>query len=356
MNRQATMIKGNPSFVSSDARTFYNAMVDSHDCSEATIDDISAEKLRVFLIKAKNLGNSDIDPDTDTASALEQLQLSIDEKITRAAILLFGVDPQRFIYSSSLRIGKFLSESIIQTTDIVTGDLFYQLENAMEILDRFYLLRYIHFEGLYRKDVLEYPYDALREAITNMIMHRNYAANCEAQIRLYPESMLLMNKGELPQAVQSEDIDSYPSRPSNKLIHQMFEKAGLTESSGSGIRKIMEECIGRGLPEPNIEKSNGSVYLTLFKKKHEEKKSDNDHVTRSLKELLQALNAGLSKEELIDILDLDHEDSPIANYLDLALKADLIARTIPAKPSSRRQKYRLTAKGYVFFCSESEKN
>ncbi|MCD4707589.1 MAG: hypothetical protein K8S62_07600 [Candidatus Sabulitectum sp.] len=136
----------------------------------------------------------------------------------------------------------------------------------------------------------------------------------------------------------------------------MFEKAGLTESSGSGIRKIMEECIGRGLPEPNIKKSNSSVYLTLFKKKQEENKPDNDHVTSSLKELLQALNTGLSKEELIDILDLDHEDSPIANYLDLALKADLIARTIPAKPSSRRQKYRLTAKGYAFFCSESEKN
>jgi len=66
--------------------------------------------------------------------------------------------------------------------------------------------------------------------------------------------------------------------------------------------------------------------------------------------------AQLTKEELIDILDLDHEDSSISNCLDLALRTGLIARTIPAKPSGRRQKYRLTAKGYAFFCSESEKN
>ena len=69
-----------------------------------------------------------------------------------------------------VRIGKFLSDTEIQTTDIVEGNLFAQLESALEILRTKYLISNIKYEGIHRRDILEYPYEALREAIINALI------------------------------------------------------------------------------------------------------------------------------------------------------------------------------------------
>ena len=104
-------------------------------------------------------------------------------------MLLFGENPQKLYPGAYLKIGKFLTETEIQTTDIVEGNLFQQLENSLEILRTKYLVSNIKFEGIHRRDILEYPYEALREAIINALIHRDYLGTSAIQIRVYNDKL-----------------------------------------------------------------------------------------------------------------------------------------------------------------------
>ena len=77
--------------------------------------------------------------------------------------MLFGKNPQKYFIQSHSKIGKFLSDSELLTSDIIEGNLFEQLERIVDILRTKYLHSYISYEGLNRIETLEYPYEALRE-------------------------------------------------------------------------------------------------------------------------------------------------------------------------------------------------
>ena len=93
------------------------------------------------------------------------------DKYKRAAVLLFVKNSQKYFLQARIRIGKFLNEAEILTSDIVEGNLFRQVDLSLDILRTKYLLSPISYEGIYRREKLEYPYEALREAVLNAIIH-----------------------------------------------------------------------------------------------------------------------------------------------------------------------------------------
>ena len=206
--------------------------------------------------------------ETDNTTLLQKLNLIDDGDLKRAAVLLFGNDPQKFYLQSVVRIGKFLSDTEIQTTDIVKGNLFAQLESALEILRTKYLVSNIKYEGIHRRDILEYPYEALREAIINALIHRDYSGTSQIQIRVYPDKLMLMNEGKLPPEIPVEKLKTnHLSIPRNTLLAKIFYYAGFIESWGHGTIKIVENCIEQGLPEPDFVEEYGVMTVTFYKDK-----------------------------------------------------------------------------------------
>ncbi|MCD6318341.1 putative DNA binding domain-containing protein, partial [Candidatus Aerophobetes bacterium] len=136
---------------------------------KAKFDDLNRETIVKFKSLAVDRIPSIVE-EKDWKTVLEKLSLIENDNLKRAAILLFGNNPQKFYIQSCVKIGKFLTETDIQTTDIVEGNLFEQLENTLEILRSKYLKSNISYEGIHRRDILEYPYDALREAIINALI------------------------------------------------------------------------------------------------------------------------------------------------------------------------------------------
>ncbi|MCK4766034.1 MAG: protein kinase [Candidatus Aminicenantes bacterium] len=262
--------------------------------------ELSGSELVEFLLKksgkgwdeviVENAGFSDIDKDTvesfkkyaadrlpsianenDDKLLLEKLNLTADGKLKRAAILLFGKNPQKFFPGAYLKIGKFLSPTDVITTDIVKGNLFEQLDRALDILRTKYLLSPITYEGIHRREILEYPYDALRESLLNALIHRNYSGSSNIQIRVYDERIVFMNEGKLPPEVPLEKLKTeHLSKPGNKLPAEVFDKAGFIESWGRGTLKILEECIRQGHPEPDFFEENNVFKVVLYKKKKQE--------------------------------------------------------------------------------------
>ena len=206
--------------------------------------------------------------ETDNTALLQKLNLIDGKDLKRAGVLLFSNDPQKFYLQSSVRIGKFLTNTEIQTTDIVEGNLFAQLQNTLEILRTKYLLSNIKYEGIHRRDILEYPYEALREAIINALIHRDYSGTSQIQIRVYPDKLIIMNEGKLPPEIPVEKLKTnHLSIPRNTLLAKIFYYAGFIESWGHGTIKIVENCIEQGLPEPDFIEENGVMTVTFYKDK-----------------------------------------------------------------------------------------
>jgi len=263
--------------------------------SGSTVQELNGKNLADFLIEKSgmtwdnviedNAGINDLDistidqfkkyaqeripgisGETGIVTLFQKLKLMDNGKLKRAAILLFGKDPQSFQSHAVIRIGKFASDTDVQTTDIVTGNLFRQLDHSLEILRTKYLQSHISFEGIRRRDILEYPYDALREAIINALIHRDYSGFSQIQIRIYPDKMFIMNEGGLPPEIKVEDLKkNHLSVPRNKLLADIFYYAGFIESWGRGTLKIIENCRDQGLPEPDFHDHHGSMTVTFYK-------------------------------------------------------------------------------------------
>ena len=150
--------------------------------------------------------------------------------------------------------------------NIVKGNLFTQLETTLEILRTKYLLSNIKYEGIHRRDILEYPHEALREGIINALIHRDYSSTSQIQIRVYPDKLMIMNAGKLPPEVPVEKLKTnHLSKPRNTLLAEVFYSAGFIELWGQGTIKIMDNCLEQGLPEPDFNEENGVMTVTFYK-------------------------------------------------------------------------------------------
>ncbi len=209
--------------------------------------------------------------ETNYSLLLDKLNLQENKQLKRAAVLLFGSDPQRYHSHAVVKIGKFLTDTDIQTTDIVKGNLFQQVENSLEILRTKYLQSPISFEGIHRRDILEYPYEALREAVINALIHRDYHGFSQIQIRVYPDRMIIMNEGGLPPEITVEDLKkNHLSKPRKKRIADVFYFAGFIEAWGRGTLKIIEKCRDQHLPEPEFQNEHGMMSVVFYKDKWNE--------------------------------------------------------------------------------------
>lgn len=239
---------------------------DDFPCQNATFADIDPDALSYFFKKAANskrltddIGNSDI------KTTFENLNLVTESnKLKNAALLLFGKKPSKFFPSVSFKIGRFIDgDDDLRYQDIVEGNILQMADKVMEILKTKYLISPINYEGLQRIERLEVPEDALREAIFNAIIHKDYTG-APIQLSVYNNKLILWNEGRLPEDFTIETLlGKHPSRPFNKNIADIFFKAGFIEAWGRGIAKITNGFKNEGLTIPVFEATMGGIMVTI---------------------------------------------------------------------------------------------
>jgi len=162
---------------------------------------------------------------------------------------------------AQLRIGVFRSPTEIVDSHDFGGTLWEQLDGAMERFRRLLQVRFEikvtepTLEGLARKEVWEYPLDAIREAVINALIHRDYTDTADIQIRVYDDELSIWNPGGLPPELSVEQLrqPQHLSRPRNPLLAQAFYYAGYIERWGTGTARILTLCREQGLPEPEFD-------------------------------------------------------------------------------------------------------
>jgi len=239
----------------------------------ATLKDIDIAAINKFKkLAAKRIPL--IGGEKTAQAILHKLNLLEKGKLRRAALLLFGKDPKKFYISSYIKIGKFANDTDIISTDDVEGNLFGQVEKAMEILRVKYLMSNITYEGIYRKDNLEFPEEALREALINAVIHRSYIG-AHTQLKISPDGLNLWNIGGLPSSIGIDDLKKlHASKPKNEFLADVFFKAGMIEAWGRGTIKIIDECKKAGLPEPEFREEFGGFSVSFRKAAQGEKRGE----------------------------------------------------------------------------------
>ena len=197
---------------------------------------------------------------------LDNLKLTENGYLKRAALLLFHPDPERFVTGAFIKIGFFRSESDLQFQDDIHGNLLEQVERTMELLLTKYTRALISYKGLSRIETYEYPEKALREALLNAVSHKDYAGCVPVQIRVYPDRIKIWNEGKLPEDwTVNKLFQEHSSRPYNPDIANAFFRSGYVEAWGRGIDKMSEMCTAAGLPVPQITNEGSDFWITFRK-------------------------------------------------------------------------------------------
>jgi len=184
---------------------------------------------------------------------LEKLHLVNGDYLTHAAALLFHAEPERFVGGAYVKIGYFESNADLRYQDEVQGDLISQVNQAIEVLKAKYLRAWITYEGLQRIETFPVPEPALREAILNAVVHKDYASSIPIQISVYPDKLMIWNPGELPPNwTVAKLLDKHASQPFNPDLANVFFRAGMIESWGRGIERMMQACAVAGVPTPEF--------------------------------------------------------------------------------------------------------
>jgi len=238
--------------------------------SQHSLADIDEETIRVFVRLAKSAGRlPGADEREPVATILARLGLMTGDQLTNAAFLLFGKKPKEpYLSDAVLRIGRFKDEATIIGDRWIAGNLFAQFSEGEEALKNFINVRYeITGETPERTEHWDYPLPALREALMNALVHRDYFRKHEqVLVKIYDDRIWFHNPGCLPQGLSIEALKAKPqSVPRNPLIARIFYLAGFIERYGSGIHRILSACADAGLPEPEFETDARGVDLTLHK-------------------------------------------------------------------------------------------
>lgn len=176
-----------------------------------------------------------------------------DLVFNNAGVLFFAEEPTKFLRHAVVDCILFKGKEKLDILDRkeFKDPLFINVKKALVFLQQHLSLRY-EIEGLRRKEILEIPEEALREAILNAVMHRDYHFdNAWITVEIYKDRLEISDPGGLPPGITLEDLGK-KSVPRNKLIADLFHRIGEVERAGTGINRIKKLISDADLPEPTF--------------------------------------------------------------------------------------------------------
>ncbi|MFQ6072835.1 MAG: RNA-binding domain-containing protein [Methanosarcinales archaeon] len=225
---------------------------------EARFEDIDEEKVKWYLEKREKFRGIPKPKEMD----FEDLLINIGAakktekgiKLNNAGLLFFGKNPQRFIPQVRLMLVRFEGTEISRTTldsFDCSGTLWEMLEQAEDFIRKNIRLFGFRTQFSFRRiDKSEYPLDAIREAIINALIHRDYFATPDIKVFIFDDRIEITNPGSFPEGVTPEKPMHVPR---NHVLCQLMKDIGFIEKYGSGIYFMKNICKEYGIPEPKFE-------------------------------------------------------------------------------------------------------
>lgn len=352
---------------------------DATFCRNASLDDLDEDKVTRFLGLARRGRNFPLPEDTPPHEVLVHLNLLDKGRPTHAAILLFGRQPQRFLITSEVKCAHFHGYEVakpIPSYQVYKGTVFDLVDQAKDfVLSKIDLWVGTREHGTQVPTKYEFPQEVVAEALVNAVVHRDYTSNASVQVMLFKDRLEVWNPGSLPPSLTLEKLRGpHASVPHNPLLAEPMYLTKYIERMGTGIRDMISRCRKAGLPEPEIRLDGGLFVLTVrrpatgsatrtgsaqdpggqLESRLESQLESRLESALAAKVMLAIRPQPLGKAAIAPILGHKTVSGELHKQIKRMVDGGLIEPTIPEKPSSRLQKYRLTAKGQALL-AELEK-
>lgn len=203
-------------------------------------------------------------------------------------IAVFG-DAERTVFRDSREFG---------------GSLLKQFEDSVNYLALCNRTSSV-IKGVVRTDTKDYPEEALREALLNALVHRDYGFSGSIIINVNDDLMEFISIGGLLPGLTTDDIRLGISQPRNKKLAEVFHRLRLIESYGTGIRRIFklyENCS----VQPEIEVSSNAFKIVLPNMNETAAEQQENHTTEQMRQVLLYIkeNGRITEDEIGRLLGI----------------------------------------------------
>lgn len=308
----------------------------------ASLKLINKERMNQYLEAVRNEQKNLYD-NVSGSEILEFMGIAKDNALTLAGLMTFSMYPQAYfpqlcITAVSLpgteqgEIGDD-GERFIDNKRI-TGAISDMLEEAVEFVRTNSRTKTIIDDNGHRVDKPEYPIKAVREAILNALVHRDYSVHTEnvpIRIEMYRDRMEIINSGGLYGKISIDALGKVRPETRNAALANMLELLNITENRYSGIPTMRKEFANAGLPAPIFSVVHGE-FKVVMKNGLFEKKGSNEE------SLLDFCSTPRTRAEIVAFVGKS-KNHVMAHIVGPLVKENKLRMTIPDKPKSSNQKF-----------------
>ena len=282
------------------------------------------------------------------AEIYELMSIRRDNKITLSAVMNFSPYPQAYFPQLCIiatvvpgkeigTVGK--SGERFSDNQRIEGTISEMLEGAMQFVSRNMRTKtIINPQTGKREDRTDYPIPAVREAILNALVHRDYSIHTEGmpiQLILFEDRMEIRNPGGIYGRIKIDQLGKVQPDTRNPVIASELEVLKVTENRYSGIPTIRRTMREYQLPQPEFSEERGSFVVKLYK--YGEAVDDCEMENAEENELLQFCKTPRTRKEICEYLDLNSVTYAIQTYVMPLVEKGLIKMSVPDKPKSPKQ-------------------
>ncbi len=278
-----------------------------------------------------------------------------DGEVTLSALLLFGMYPQAYYPQLSINATCVPSTEMgivdgtgnrFTDTKHIEGTLSDMLDEALTFVRKnMRVATKIDTATGKRIDIPQYPMDAVREAILNALVHRDYSFHTEGmpiQLIMYTDRMEIINPGGLYGRLTVDQLGNVQPDTRNPVLVTAMETLGKTENRYSGIPTIRYAMRNLSLQDPVFVNSRGNFMVTLYNTQNAtniEKTEETLAQYEDEKGLIEFCRVARTRAEIVEYLAISSGQYALRRYLDPLVQAKVILMTNPDKPRSPNQKY-----------------
>lgn len=194
-------------------------------------------------------------------NALANLGLLSNGKVTNSAMLFFGAQPANFFPLYGVKCGVFRNNEVLEMQDF-KQNIFTIIDPVVDYIAS-HIPTKLHFDKAQRYETPIVPREALREAIINAVIHRDYLVNSSIFVKILEDKIEVKNPGMLPAPLEINDLyRPHESIPRNPKIAELAHSAKIIEHWGSGTTRILDRMRQAGLDDPTFSQTRG--YFTLL--------------------------------------------------------------------------------------------
>lgn len=322
-------------------------------CEGLSVTDLDEKAISILKEKYALKQNNPIFKTLSNEQLLSDLELSKNEKLTNAALILLAkkeVLNEKLPQAAVMLEYRNAENQIPFDNRIVFSEPFFILIDALWNTINLRNGSFPIQEGAYIFNIPFFNEEVIRESINNAITHRDYRKTSEIVVKQFPQRLDIINAGGFPIGVNLENLLKTPSTPRNRLLADVLQKTGIVERSGQGVDKIFYNTLIEGKAQPDYSKSDYfQVNLKLSATIED----------RAFALFIVAVQEELPETEKLSVLEVIALNRIKKNAAKKDLDTEIVSKLLDKKLIEKRGKtnavYYILSKDYYEFTDEKAK-